>query len=164
MSFLQKQAGVNEGHRIQAKKDHQSRGEMWGGPYCLKQAIEAAIDQGKTSIFAAMINYQEPNLSEIEEELLIERGYGSEEFEMNFRTVPNSLAMFEITLRYPRKKKNPITPSNPRGAGRRKMGADRKVSISGLSAELIEYYDSIGNKSEYFRSLLQADFDRQERS
>ena len=154
MNFLTKQQGIEEAQSVQYAKNHQARSQEWGGPYCLKQRIIAAIEDGRTSIVAAMANYQEPNLQEIEEEIIIKYGYGSEEFEMNFRVPPDSLANFEITLRYPGKKRN------PRNAGRKKTGEKRQFSVTGLSPELAALIDSQPNKSAWLRALLQAAHDR----
>ena len=154
MDFLTKQQEIEQAQSAQYAKNHQARSQEWGGPYCLKQRIVAAIEDGRTSIVAAMVNYQEPNLQEIEEEIMIEYGYGSEEFEMNFRIQPDSLANFEITLRYPGKKRN------PRGAGRKKTGEKRQFSVTGLSPELAAWIDAHPCKSDLIRSLLQAAYDQ----
>lgn len=138
----------------QYAKTHQARSQEWGGPYCLKQRIVAAIEDRRTSIVAAMVNYQEPNIPEIEEEIMIEYGYGSEEFEMNFRIPSSQLADFEITLRYPRERKN------PRNAGRKKTGEKRQFSVSGLSDELTGWIDHQTCKSSYLRQLIQQDYDK----
>ena len=156
MDFLTRQQGIEHAQSIQYAKDHQARSQEWGGPYCLKQRIIAAIEDRRTSIVAAMINYQEPNISEIEEEIMIEYGYGSEEFEMNFRIPSSRLADFEITLRYPSLSKK----RNPRNAGRKKTGEKRQFSVSGLSDELTGWIDHQTCKSSYLRRLIQQDYDK----
>ena len=160
MNFLEKQQGIENAQADQYSKDHKARSEDWGGPYCLKQCIVAAIEEGKTSIVAAMINYQEPDLQALEKEIMVEYGYGSEEFEVNFRIPPfrippSKLACFEITLRYPVKKRN------VRGVGRPSTGETHKVTLSGLSKELHEFLCCQPNKSLFLRSLLQEAYDRQ---
>ena len=159
MSFLEKQKGIEAALAIQAAKNHRDRDEKWGGPYCIKQAIVSAMSENKTSIYAAIINYQEPNLDEIEEEILLEYGYDSEEFTMDFRIVPNDLAMFEIMLRYPRR--NPRTPRNPRGAGQVSTGDSLSLKISGMPEGMIEHLRckklEHGSYGAYLRILIEQD-------
>lgn len=159
MDFLTKQEGIEKANAAQAVLAHSRKAERWGGPYCIKQAVVAAMAENKTSIYAAMLNYQEPNLAEIEEEILIEYGYGSEEFAMDFRTLPNDLAMFEIMLRYPRK--NPRTPKNPRGAGKIKTGDSLSLKISampnGMRTHLERMRSEHGSYGAYLRLLIDKD-------
>lgn len=159
MGFLEKQEGIEVALTRQAAQDHKARDEKWGGPYCLKQAIVAAMSENKTSIYSSMINYQEPNLDEIEEEILLEYGWGSEEFSMDFRIVPNDLAMFEIMLRYPRR--NPRTPRNPRGAGQVSTGDSLSLKISGMPDGMADYLkekrSAHGSYGAYLRLLIEQD-------
>ena len=55
---------------------------------------------------------------------------------------------------------NPITKQNPRGAGRKKTGEARQFKITGLSPELAALIDQQPNKGAWFRSILQAEYDR----
>ena len=55
---------------------------------------------------------------------------------------------------------NPITPQNPRGAGRKSTGKSRQITLCGLSDELEEWLDSQPNKSLFVRSILQDAYDR----
>ena len=152
---MDKQLGIENAQADQYAKDHKARSEDWGGPYCLKQCIIAAIKEGKTSIIDAMINYQEPDLQAFEKEIMLEYGYGSEEFEVNFRIPPFRIpACFEITLRYPGKKRN------VKGAGRKSTGESHKITLSGLSQELHEFLCCQPNKSLFLRSLLQDAYEK----
>jgi hypothetical protein len=159
MDFLQKQEGIEAALAQQAVLTHSRKDEKWGGPYCIKQAVVAAMAENKISIYAAMLDYQEPDLTEIEEEILIEYGYGSEEFAMDFRIVPNDLARFEIMLRYPRR--NPRTPQNPRGAGQVRTGESLSLKISGMPdgmfKHLQEKRSEYGSYGAYLRVLIEKD-------
>ena len=56
---------------------------------------------------------------------------------------------------------NPITPANPRGAGRIKTGEKRQFSVTGLSPELVAWIDAHPCKSDLIRSLLQGAYDKE---
>jgi hypothetical protein len=150
---MKQQQGIEAALTDQAKKNKKARAHEWGGMLDLKARIDAAIDAGAKSIYASRDDYKEPNLSEIEGAILIERAWGSEEFSMDYEEPHNSLNNFQIMLRYPGQR-------NPRGAGRKKTGHRLDVSLSGLSDKALARLQdeaSRSNRSAYIVSLIEKD-------
>jgi hypothetical protein len=51
---------------------------------------------------------------------------------------------------------NPVTNTNPKGAGRNRVGKRFTAQISGLSDEAMAHLECV-NKSEYIRELIHTD-------
>lgn len=153
MSDLSRYEGIETAFAVQAAKNNRDALIEWNGTLLLKDRIMQAIDNKSGSIVGYCKEYEEPNLQEVEDEILLEQGWGSEEFEMNFREPPDSLGCFEITLRYPGRQ-------NPRGAGRKRTGHRVHLSLGGLSQKAFDRLNkeaSIGNRSAYIVSLIEDD-------
>lgn len=153
MSDLLKQQGIEAANSAQWSKNHKHSQIRWVGSRQIYDRIMEAINKGRNSVIVYCADYEEPDLEEIEQQILIEQAWGCEEFEMNFRIPPGALGQFEITLRYPPKR-------NPRGAGRKKTGHRQSVSICGLSDRAFEKLKAEvanGNRSAYIAALIEAD-------
>lgn len=153
MSDLERYEGIEAAFAAQSAKNNRDAAIEWSGILLLKDRIMQAIDNKSGSVVGYCREYEEPNLEEIEMEILIEQEWGSEEFEMNFREPPDSLGCFEVTLRYPGRK-------NPRGAGRKKTGHRVHLSLGGLSQRAFDrlaHEAANDNRSAYIVSLIEAD-------
>ena len=153
MSDLERYEGIETAFAVQSAKNNRDAAIEWNGTLLLKDRIIQAIGNKSGSIIGYCREFEKPNLQAVEEEILLEQGWGSEEFEMNFRFPPDSLGCFEVILRYP-------GPRNPRGAGRKKAGHRVHLSLGGLSQKA---FDRLGreaardNRSAYIVSLIEAD-------
>ncbi len=156
MSDLLKQKGIEAANAAQWAKNHKHSKIKWVGSQQIYDRVMKAIEAGATSIVGYCADYEEPDLDEVEQQILIEQAWGGDEFEMNFRIPPDSLGDFEITLRYPSKR-------NPRKAGRKKTGHRVDLTISGLSDKAFEKLQELakdGKRSAYVVSLIEADLSR----
>ena len=153
MSDLLKQQGIEASNSAQWIKNHKHSKIRWVGSRQIYDRIMEAINKGSGSIVGCCADYEEPDLEEVEQQILIDQAWGSEEFEMNFRIPPDSLGNFEITLRYPPKR-------NPRGAGRKKTGHRLDVSLCGLPDKALARLQdeaSRNNRSAYIVALIEKD-------
>ena len=153
MSESLRQEGIELAVAAQFAKNRRDSAQEWTGDKLLKDRILQAIESKSTSIVGYLRDYQEPDIDAIEEEILIEQAWGSEEFGIALRVHPDSLGCFEVMLRYP-------PPRNPRGAGRKKTGHRADLSLCGLSDRAFGRLNREAlakNRSAYIVSLVEAD-------